>query len=154
MKFVLVCMVLLLVYNDTFHFKNMRNETTLKIPINKTNINTIHNLDDNTLISSISGPGEHYWYHKNNLSDRDTTICSDKQHEDYVLGEKQFLSNIIKHNTKHQIKTPVENNTLDYLTQSSSMLDGFGQNRAPVYWNKTEYPIVTTNGYNMNDVFT
>jgi hypothetical protein len=82
---------------------------------------------------------EGFWGNMNRLEDSSWYPGKlDHQFKSMLDDEKHRHINLIKSNVKHRLHTVSE---------------GFGSNRAPEYWNKKDYPIVTSNGLNLTPSF-
>lgn len=96
---------------------------------------------------SSSSDREGFWYDTNKLDDSEWHPKSmDKEFQDILNNENNKRDILIEYKKKDRMyNMSAENNNIS--------TEGFGTNRAPVYWNEKDYPIVTSNGFNMDAVF-
>lgn len=87
---------------------------------------------------------ENFWYDMNRLEDTGwESKTLDKEFKDMLYQENQWHKNLIR---KKQLASKKS-------TNFHQPIEGFGNNRAPNYWNEVDYPIVTSNGLNMTPRF-
>lgn len=88
---------------------------------------------------------EGFWYDMNRLDDAGWRSGKlDDEFKGMLNNENEWRINLIKSN----IKRSGWNSSTIPLTE-----EGFGNHRAPEYWNEVDYPIVTSNGLNMTSSF-
>ena len=130
------------------------------------------------LTSSVSGKKEGFWYDMNRLEDGGLYSGGlDKELEDMINKENNWRNEIIRNNvrTRGWGKTSLGSDGLPVRGPAAGLNDserksfnrlakweastiplteeGFGNNRALVYWNEKDYPIVTSNGLDLSKSF-
>jgi hypothetical protein len=83
---------------------------------------------------------EGFWYDMNRLDDSNWYSGKlDNQFKSMLDKENHQRNNLIKSNIKN--------------SSSRSTIEGFGNHRAPEYWNEKDYPILTSNGLDLTSSF-
>lgn len=87
---------------------------------------------------------EHFWYDMNTLGDGSDIS---KEYDDLVSAETKYQRDF------HRQHPPLTTAQKAAVVQAAATVEGFSHNRAPVGWNETDYPVVTSNGLDLTPLF-